>query len=169
MSDANVAALISAVQTLITAQGAADDGIRVSVNTITLFYDGATAVKDNLSISKYFTKVQPSLSLVRNSDNELVVKITNPSDSAKSFTIVWYKASWEVSSASLNGQNIGTWTNVQILAGRQVTLSKWTNTELRLWIAKAWTVKLTGITIQVEDSKNTFTYVIDDNYTNVAT
>jgi hypothetical protein len=84
----------------------ADDGVSITVNSITLSYDNTSSEKAGLSIVKYFAKVQPTLSLVKNSDNELVVKITNPSDSAKSFTIVSYEKNGDVTSASLNGQNI---------------------------------------------------------------
>lgn len=67
---------------------AIDAGIKVEINEIELAYDNTTASKKNLSIKKYFAKVQPKLSLKSNNNDELVVEIANPSDSAKSFTIV---------------------------------------------------------------------------------
>jgi hypothetical protein len=138
----------------------------MTISGINMFYNGSTATK-NVSIVKYFTKVKPVLSFVRNTDNELVVSISNPSDSAKSFTITKFKATGTVSTASLNGQDVDTGGNID--AGKQVTLNKNGSTELRLGINATGTVKLTGITIEVEDGNKTYTYEITDKYTNVAT
>ena len=61
---------------------AIDAGVRIEINEIDLSYDNnATAEKKNLSIKKYFAKVQPKLSLTSNNNDELVVEISNPSDS----------------------------------------------------------------------------------------
>jgi hypothetical protein len=142
-------------------------GVNLTVSGIVLSYDDHEAKKEWLSIVKYFTKAQPKLSLVKNSDNELVVKISNPSSAAKSFTIIWYAADGKVATASLNGQTIGTGGTID--SSKEVTLSKWSDTELRLGINASGTVKLTWITVRVEDGSRTYTYEISDVYTNVAT
>jgi dihydroorotase len=93
----------------------------MSITAIDLYYNGATANK-TVSVKKYFTKVKPVLSFVKNTDNELVVSISNPSSSDKSFTITAFAASGNVSTASLNKQDVAT--GGAIATDKQVTVSK---------------------------------------------
>ena len=119
-----MSALITAVQTLnakkdILTQRQAelnaaiianDAGVKVEINEIDLEYDNnGLATKKNLSIKKYFAKVKPVITLVSNNNDELVVEISNPSDSAKALTVIGYSiknANGVSMAASLDEQNI---------------------------------------------------------------
>ena len=151
-----------------------DDGMKVKVTSITLKYDtNGIATKDGLSIVKYFAKAQPKLAKQSTSvKDQLLVEITNPSDSSKSITIVWFGVSIPnglAVSPTLNGQSVTDLANIE--SSHQVTLTKGSSTQLRLdvsWTSN-WIVKITSMTIQVVDGGKTYTYVVDSNYTNVAT
>ena len=112
-----------------------------------------------------FVKAFPKLSVVSAKDNQLVVKIENVSDS--DITITDYAAvSADTGSTTLNGQSVGN--SHPIPVGKQVTLAKGQSTELKMNITAPWTLKLTGLKYQVVDG-TTYTYTVDDNYTNIAT
>jgi hypothetical protein len=151
-------------------------GLPVEIKDVYMYYDGKTASKKNLGVKYLFTKVRPSISLESNTNNELVVKITNPKDSQYDITLTGYqvKSATELpSSASLNGQNIVvTTTNAMTgITSNQVTLNPGESTLLRLGVSNDTNHKATqlaGVQIYFEDGNDKYTYDITDIYTNVA-
>ena len=130
-----------------------------------------------LNVSKLFGKAYPVLSLIKSdtNNNEITIKIANPSDSDEDIRIdgFAFNNSGYVNTISLNDQSIsegwlanGTWLSVP--EWKRVTLAAGESTEFRFQAASSWdqayTAELKWITVHV-DNKD---YVISDSYTNVA-
>ncbi len=154
----------------------APNGLAVEIKEVGMYYDGKVATKGNLGVKYLFTKVKPLVSLKSNTNNELVVEITNPRDSQYDITLTGYqvKSVTELpSSASLNGQNIALATTAAMtgITSNQVTLNPGESTLLRLGVSNDTNHKATqlaGIQIYFEDGNNHYSYDITDIYTNVA-
>jgi hypothetical protein len=92
-----------------------------------------------LNVKKLFAKAYPVLSLVKTdtNNNEITIKIANPSDSDEDLTISGFifNASGNVNTISLNDQDISDgWvssTGLNIQDGKRITLAAGESTELR--------------------------------------
>ena len=159
----------------ITLKASIDDSSAKFI-TVQTVKTSASADAKTLNVKKLFVKAYPTLSLVKKdtSANEVIIKITNPTDSDEDLTISWFtfSASWDVKTMSLNDQSLegswdASWTVYSITWSKQVTLAAGEYTEFRFEVAGTQsapkTAQLKWITVNV-DSKD---YAISDDYTNV--
>ena len=137
---------------------------KISISKVEL--DGDKAASSNLNIVKYVAEAYPTLSASTSSD-DLILKITNPSDSDEDITILGFGIKWDIVAASIDGESIGLWAwekdfNTQI-AEKAKSIAAGQSIELRVQAAKSSTVQVNAIKVKAGNQ----TYVVTDSYTNV--
>ena len=155
------------------------DTVKHEITVEKVFTKAGFAAADwkSLNVKKLFVKAYPTISLVKKdtSSNEIILKITNPSDSPEDVTItkLAFNGSANVKTLSLNDQTLSIaaseWAgNVYNITGsKQVTLAAGESTELRF--EAAWsnsdpkTASLDWIEVEVDGNP----FDISNDYTNV--
>ena len=163
---------------------ATNSNATVSFKSVELINGWTTNWQFKSTIKKLIAKAYPTIS-ASTSSNDLILKITNPSDSDETLTIKGFKIAGAIETASLNDSVIdlaavaastasgATYSGDaqgaikafnDAIAKLNVSLAAGESTELRLQAAKAWTVQVSAITVDAGAQKN---LEITSDYTNI--